>query len=75
MSDEKEVELSDVRDIVERQGECVGCSAGVVLEHYPHENGVNIKGIGKQWVYGHCDECGYDSALWKILNRIEAKKK
>lgn len=53
------------------------CSCGKTLEsynleHYLHEGGEQVKGYEKpQWLYIHCDNCGYDMALWKIRRELD----
>ena len=45
-----------------------------VVQMYPHEGGIEIEGAGKQWVYVHCNVCGYDTALWKLVRLIERRR-
>jgi hypothetical protein len=33
---------------------------------YPHADGMEIKGKGKQWVYIRYPKCGYDWSLWTL---------
>jgi hypothetical protein len=45
---------------------------GSGINYYEHEGGVHIVGEKeKQWVYVHCDECGFDMALWKIWRELQ----
>lgn len=41
------------------------------IEMYPHERGIRIKNEGRQWVYVHCPECGYDWSLWKLRMKLD----
>ena len=44
---------------------------GMVLM-YPHDNGVPVDGEdGLWWVFFQCSTCGYQTALWKALKKIE----
>ena len=37
------------------------------VEHYPHAGGWLVQGMDElQWLYLHCDRCGYDHSLWKL---------
>lgn len=36
------------------------------LEHYPHDDGWTVDGMGKQWLYIPCKKCGYEWAIWKL---------
>ena len=86
MEADKIYSLSEIGDIVEKaQVEC-DCSTwkygnrrkvllkGRNIESYDHDGGIPVQGFKeKQWVYVHCDACGYDWALWKILNRMKRK--
>ena len=37
----------------------------------PHEGGILVLGMGRQWVYIHCPKCGYDWALWKLGMQLD----
>lgn len=37
------------------------------ISMYPHEGGWPVEGMDKkQWLYIHCQKCGYEWALWKL---------
>jgi hypothetical protein len=37
------------------------------VEYYDHEGGYDLLGFGQpQWLYHHCDVCGFDYSLWKL---------
>ena len=62
--------------IVQKNGECVSCGHPFDLDDimtYNHNGGITVKGYDKkQWVYFHCKHCDYDSALWKVEQRIKS---
>ena len=68
------VERADLREFIENKCKCLVCGSSMTMDMYPHEGGVHVvsggESIGMQWVYGHCNKCGYDSALWKLINRF-----
>jgi ribosomal protein L44E len=43
------------------------------VNHYPHDCGILTKETfpKKAWVYFECIKCGYQWALWKLLNQVE----
>jgi hypothetical protein len=44
---------------------CGGELFGVLT--FDHCGGVSIPGFGEpQWLFLHCEKCGYDTALWKL---------
>lgn len=47
---------------------CGDCGANLgPIEYYPHDGGWTVEGFSeKQWLYRHCDKCGYDWAIWKL---------
>ena len=56
----------------------VPCDCGEILDGAnvkywgPHDGGIQIEEEKeKQWVYINCSGCGYDWALWKIMNRAK----
>ena len=51
--------------------ECLSCgSHDGIVKMYPHSEGVRILGKeGKWWVYFECFDCGYETALWKAMNK------
>lgn len=63
-------DLGEYANLITRKN----CSCGATLQtsawniqHYCHEGGWKVKGFNeKQWLYIHCNECGYDWALWKL---------
>jgi len=67
-----------LRDIAVRVrvlgGVCASCGRTLFINSihsYDHDGGLPVQGFAeKQWVYFHCKRCGYDSALWKVLNRL-----
>lgn len=37
------------------------------IEYYDHPGGYDMPGFGQpQWLYHHCEECGFDYSLWKL---------
>jgi len=56
---------------------CVGCGRSLIdtiwyLDHYPHDGGIYLKEYGRRmWVYIHCEKCGYETALWKLVRQYE----
>lgn len=78
---EKEsVTLQEVRDFIDDNQIHCSCLkeilSGYNLKHYePHEGGIQLEGYpSKSWVYVHCDSCGYDWALHKLVNRATSIK-
>lgn len=71
-----EIDLFDISaQIRDKEPACI-CGAVLDpgnLDHYgPHEGGDLVKGfLHKQWIFIHCDKCGYDMALWKIRRDLE----
>ena len=44
------------------------------IKSYPHDAGILVEGHEeKQWAYVHCSACGYDWALWKLVNRAKTE--
>ena len=56
------------------------CSCGAnlgaegIIKWYPHNGGWLVDAVKdksddptRQWVYIHCQRCGYDWALWKLM--------
>jgi hypothetical protein len=64
--------------VIQLSGECVSCGHPFDLDDiqtYNHDGGIEVKGYDKrQWVYFHCKKCEYDSALWKIVQRIKNRR-
>jgi len=74
-----EYDLEAIEDAVIRNGgKCQKCGEPLKkgsIRCYDHSNGIQIIGKEKpQWVFFHCDGCGYDNALWKVLRQIRAEK-
>lgn len=64
-------------EILERGGKCANCGKPLTrgsIRSYPHPDGIETADKGKQWVYFHCKRCGLDSALWKVLQQIQAEE-
>lgn len=63
--------------LIEKGAECRWCGykfRNGDIRTYKHPGGIKVKDYKeKQWVYMHCQNCGYDWALWKLLNQIKAK--
>lgn len=74
----KEYTLTEIGRIVgEKELPCGFCDrviqSGDVDCWGPHDGGIRVAGFSeKQWVFFHCQECGYDWALWKLVKRMEA---
>lgn len=68
------VTLEEIKSVIDRYHPLCYCGnilIGDCIQTYLHPAGIEVEGWpGKQWVYFHCDKCGYDWALWKLLNRI-----
>ena len=68
--------LGQVEDII-KEAQCVNCRRHTLkVQMYPHDGGINLVTLGvnqKWWVYGHCTECGHDSALWKLIKQLESR--
>jgi len=41
------------------------------IDMYSHDGGIDIAGLGRQWVYLSC-ECGYEKSLWKLRGGMGA---
>lgn len=58
--------------------QCIDCDTLLKdskLFHYDHNGGVMLTEYPvKQWVYLRCKSCGYENALWKILDKIDRRK-
>lgn len=39
------------------------------FEYYSHDGGHVVMGLGRVWLYVTCRKCGYQWALWKLINR------
>ena len=54
--------------------QCVNCGKTFLIDEKevmrcePH-------GDGYYWCYIHCETCGYDNAVWKVLQRIKTVEK
>ena len=41
---------------------------------FPDDSGIEVEGRkGKFWVYFECYECGYQTALWKAVHKLEVE--
>lgn len=68
--------LREIEVVIHKSGVTCDCGREITTraERYDHDGGVPVKGFAeKQWVYFNCPKCGYDWALWKLLNRITGK--
>ena len=75
----KDMTLQEIAVAVcQKHGSCVTCGMPFDLDDiktYDHEGGIAVKGYDKkQWVYLHCKKCEYDSALWKVEQRIKSRE-
>lgn len=76
MAAEKVLSLAEIGDIIDKHN--LPCTCGATIQgsnidcYGPHDGGIKVKGYAdKQWVYVNCPKCGYDWALWKLLNKIK----
>lgn len=69
---EQELTLQDYqRAVINATCHWDGAELGPI-EHYDHSGGFRVKGFAeRQWLYAKCLKCGYDWALWKLLDREE----
>lgn len=45
------------------------------IRSYDHYAGISVLGYPfKQWVYLTCQDCHYQMAIWKILNKLGIEK-
>lgn len=71
--------IGDYEELVAELG--VYCRCGYhrplppVLDYYPHSEGWEVRGKGKQWLSVQCPNCGHDWSLWKIINRADAQRR
>jgi len=64
-----------IRDIFKKAGCLNGCGNLGDIKMFPDESGVEVEGRkGKFWVYFECFECGYQSAFWKIIHKLEVQE-
>lgn len=67
------ISLDEINQLVKQQDLLCRCETPISksrIKCYPHEGGIPVSGfVGKQWVYFSCQKCGYDWALWKLLNK------
>jgi hypothetical protein len=70
--------LAEIYDFIEGISEhvsCVGCGKPLSeVPHYwcfeEHDGGVYVEEFDKRlWIWVHCSKCGYDNALWKLLEQ------
>ncbi len=64
-----------IRNIFKKSGCLNGCGNLGDIKMFPDkEAGVEVDGrTGKWWVYLECYECGYQSALWKAVHKLEVE--
>lgn len=59
-----------VREVTGLRMECLGtCRRPVTVDRlfgYPHEGGLADATGQKWWVYYRCQDCGYETAAWKM---------
>lgn len=59
-----------------KQTGCATCSSKKgIIKMFPDPHGVRL--IGKQghwWIYFECEECGYQTAWWKAINKLKNSK-
>jgi len=72
--------LQQIEDyVLKHGGKCVNCGANLrrgSIRSYDHVDGIEVRGFKvAQWVYFHCGKCNLDSALWKVLQQIEAEER
>lgn len=73
----KAVSLESISDLIAaKMSNCPTCQGKLgEIEFYEHDGGVNVKDfLKRQWVYFTCKKCGYQWALWKLLQRIKKLK-
>lgn len=65
-----------VREIFKKAG-CIDCGSSLGdIRMYPHDGGIEVSGrSGKWWVYFSCFDCGYESVLWKALNKLKSQSR
>lgn len=76
MSQEQPLDLEKLATLIdEKKPTCLCGKAlkGSGVDYWgPHDGGIYVKGEKeKQWVFVHCDKCGYDMALWKIARELK----
>ena len=48
---------------------CTWCEGALEMRYHPHSGGVLVTHQGRttrQWLYGQCQVCDYQWALWKL---------
>jgi hypothetical protein len=48
---------------------CAWCEGALEMRHYSHSGGVLVTRQGRttrQWIFGQCQVCDYQWALWKL---------
>ena len=60
--------------VLQAGGQCIICQASFgeeSIKSYPHTYGTFVRDSPfPRWIYFHCQSCGYDSALHKIMNQL-----
>lgn len=75
IKDEKKAKqsLEDIYQLILAVGRRETCMCGEPLRNtiiwsWDHPDGKFLAGFGApQWVFLHCNKCGYDYAIWKLL--------
>lgn len=69
---ERELTLQDYqRAVINATCHWDGAELGPI-QNFDHSGGFQVKGFAeRQWLYARCLKCGYDWAIWKLLDREE----
>jgi len=72
---ENQMIFEEVKDYIIKYTKCINCgSTSLIVEAYEHPDGLKLKDRKKPlWIYAHCLDCGYDSALWKLVQKFQMK--
>jgi 3',5'-cyclic AMP phosphodiesterase CpdA len=66
------IEIAQTLDQYEAEvasNSCAWCKGALTMRHHPHPGGVLVVHHGRttrQWIYGQCQQCEYQWALWKL---------
>lgn len=64
-----------VKDLIDREKPRCTCGSrfrSSNLNSYPHKGGIRLDDDKEpMWYYVSCPVCGYDTALWKIIQQID----
>ena len=64
-----------IRNLFKKAGCLNGCGNLGDIKMFPDESGIEVSGLeGKFWVYFECYECGYQTAWWKALHKIQVQE-